>query len=255
MFGFKLRLGLGVSLVTSMWGLAEPRWAGAQELAQEPAPAEAQGAEEDAAESGPPPAINLTGAPSMDLTTPAPGPAVGRTYHQHDGFYLRANAGLGTLLHAAVDAGTAGFDSGGLTLNFDLLLGGSPAPGFSLGAGVLGGLQMSGDWEAEGGGGSSSGDLTTLIVGPFVDGFPDAKKGWHFGGMAGLARVAFELPGSPDGDDAFGIGGAFWAGHDVWVAPEWSVGGLLRLDALRASENDVTTTAVGLTVMFSVLYN
>lgn len=219
--------------------------------AQEP-PAES--GEGESAEPAPPPAINLTGG--MDLTTPAPGPAVGRTFHQHEGFYGRLNAGLGTLLHASVDAGPLEFTSGGLTLNFDLLLGGSPAPGFSLGGGVLGSLQMSGDWELEGGGSAGgNGDLTTLIVGPFADGFPNAKDGWHFGGLVGLARVAFDAPGDAESDDAFGVGGAFWAGHDVWVAPEWSVGGLLRLDALRASKDDVTTTAVGLTLMFSVLYN
>lgn len=239
---------LGLAATASASGVL-----GVQDASAQEPPATTESGDEKPAEPAPPPSINLTGG--MDLTTPAPGPAVGRTFHQHEGFYARFNAGLGTLLHASVDAGAAEFTSGGLTLNFDLLLGGSPAPGFSLGGGVLGSLQMSGDWEADGGGPSGSGDLTTLIIGPFADGFPDAKGGWHFGGLAGLARVAFELPGGGDGEDSYGIGGAFWAGHDVWVAPEWSVGGLLRLDALRASKDDVTTTAVGLTLMFSVLYH
>jgi hypothetical protein len=113
---------------------------------------------------------------------------------------------------------------------------------------------MSGDWEVEGTGVSGSGDLGTLLIGPFADGFPDSKEGWHFGGLAGLARTAFEAPGGTS-EDAFGFGGAFWAGHDIWVAPEWSVGGLLRLDALRTSKDDVTLTTVGLSLMFTVLYN
>ena len=232
--------------------------------AQAPAPAPAAPetpATEVETPPEPPPAINLTGSPApstgptIDLSTPAPAPPVARQFHQHEGFYVRVSAGLGTLLTTDVDAPAGDLSSsGGLTLNYDLLVGGSPAPGFTLGGGVLGGIRMSGDWELEAGGGNVDGDLATLIIGPFADGHPEPKKGWHFGGLAGLARVAFDVPG--DTDSALGIGGAFWAGHDVWVAPEWSLGGLLRLDALRATaDDDVTVTEVGLTLMFSVLYN
>ena len=99
-------------------------------------------------------------------------------------------------------------------------------------------------------------DMMTLIVGPFADGYPISTGGFHFGGLVGLAYVGLGLPGGDD-QDAVGFGGAFWAGHDVWVAPEWSVGGSLRLDALRAttSDPDATVTEVGLTLSFSVLYN
>jgi hypothetical protein len=227
--------------------------ASAQAPAEEtsPAPAEAEAAPAEA-----PPAINLTGSPSIDLSTPKPGPPVAREFHQHEGFYLRLNAGLGTLLSANIDTVAGEVSSGGLTLNYDLLIGGSPAPGFTIGGGLLGGLQLSGDWELEGTGVSGSGELSTLIIGPFADGYFDPKRGWHMGGLAGLARVAFDVGGSDDGT-ALGFGGAFWTGYDAWVAPEWSIGGLLRLDALRAtnSDDDVTVTEVGLTLMFSVLYN
>jgi hypothetical protein len=41
------------------------------------------------------------------------------------------------------------------------------------------------------------------------------------------------------------------------VAPEWSVGGQLRLNALRAtnSDDEITVTAIGASLMFTVLYN
>lgn len=240
-------LGLGLMLSVAMGLAVSPA------AAQDPAPPTTP-SEEPAPPADPPPAINLTGAPTIDLSTPAPGAPVDRKFRQHEGFYLRLDVGLGSLLSANVDSPLGELSSSGLTLDYDLLIGGSPAPGFTVGGGVLGGLQMSGDWEVEGGG-TGSGDLVTLIVGPFADGFPDSKGGWHFGGLVGLARVALDAPGDDADDDAFGFGGAFWGGHDIWVAPEWSVGGLLRLDALRASKDDVTTTAVGLSLMFSVLYN
>jgi hypothetical protein len=225
--------------------------------ARAPAEGVAAPAEAEAAPAEAPPAINLTGSPSIDLSTPKPGPPVAREFHQHEGFYLRLNAGLGTLLSANIDTLLGDVSSGGLTLNYDLLIGGSPAPGFTIGGGLLGGLQLSGDWELEGSPVSGSGDMTTLIIGPFADGYFDPKRGWHMGGLAGLARVAFDVGGSGDGSDALGFGGAFWTGYDAWVAPEWSIGGLLRLDALRAtnSDEDLTVTEVGLTLMFSVLYN
>lgn len=230
--------------------------AAAQAAAPTPASPEAPASE---APPEPPPAINLTGSPapstgpSIDLSTPKPAPPIARKFHQHEGFYVRLGAGLGTLLSADLDTSGGDLSSGGLTLNYDVLIGGSPAPGLTLGGGLLGGLQMSGDWDVEGGG-SVDGDMATLLIGPFADGHPEPKGGMHFGGLAGLARVAFDAGGNSD--TALGFGGAFWAGHDVWVAPEWSLGGLLRLDALRATaDDDVTVTSVGLTLMFTVLYN
>jgi len=246
-FGTVKSLGLGLMLSVATGLAASPA------AAQAPAPP-ATPSEEPAPPADPPPAINLTGAPTIDLSTPEPAAPVDRKFRQHEGFYVRLDVGLGTLLSAKVDVPGDELSSSGLTLNYDLLIGGSPAPGFTIGGGVLGGLQLSGDWEFESGV-TGSGDLVTLLIGPFADGFPDSKGGWHFGGLAGLARTAFDAPGDDSDEDAFGFGGAFWGGHDIWVAPEWSVGGLLRLDALRTSKDDVTTTAVGLTLMFTVLYN
>jgi hypothetical protein len=230
----------------------------------EPAPAAAAPGEPPAP-TPPPPNFTPTTptAPTIDLAVPPPAPPVGRSYRQHEGFYARVNVGLGSMLSATVENDAGGeLETGGLTLNYDLLVGGSPAPGFSLGGGVIGGFQMSGDWES-GGIEASGGDMTTLIGGPFADGFPMSNGGWHFGGLVGLAYAGLKAPGATEGSDAVGFGAAFWAGHDVWVAPEWSVGGNVRLDALRAtgsetvsgSDVDYTVTEVGLTLSFSVLYN
>ncbi len=241
-----------VSFVPSV-GWAQPAAPAVEAAPDEPAPPLDPAPPEES------PSINLTGAasPIIDLSTPEPGPPVAREFHQHEGFYVRVSGGLGSLLSANVDGGAGELSTGGLTLNYDLLIGGGPAPGFTIGGGVLGGVQLSGDWETTGGLSSGSGNLSTLIIGPFADGYPEPKGGWHMGGLGGLARVALDTPGPGGDSSALGFGGAFWAGHDVWVGPEWSVGGLLRLDALRAtnSDDDLTVTEVGLTLSFSVLYN
>ncbi len=202
--------------------------------------------------------INLTDpSPTIDLSTPRPGPPVGREYRQHEGFYVRVGGGLGSLLSANVDVDQLELSSSGVTLELEALVGGSPASGLTLGGGVLASLQLSGDWEAEDVVGTESADLTTIIIGPFADGHPHPRGGFHVGGLLGLASVAFEAPGGGEGQDALGVGGAGWLGYDAWVAPEWSIGGALRLDALRAtnSDDDVTVSKVGATLSISVLYN
>jgi hypothetical protein len=221
-------------------------------LAQTPPPAEP----EPPASAEPPARINLSGSssPTIDLSTPPPPPRVLREYHRHEGFYLRASGGLG-YLGATLDTGVFEADSSGMGLNFELLVGGGPAPGLSVGGGVLGGLQLFGDWESDQVAGSTSGDLTTFVIGPFVDGYPDPNGGLHIGGLIGLATASFEVPGASDGLNGIGIGGAGWLGYDVWVAPEWSMGGALRLDALRASDDDVSISQLGISLMLSVVYN
>jgi hypothetical protein len=205
----------------------------------------------------PEPRINLTGSasPTIDLSTPPPPPRVLREYHRHEGFYLRMGGGLG-YLGASLDTDVSDeFDSSGMGLNFELLVGGGPAPGLAIGGAVLGSVQLFGDWEADDIPGSTSGDLTTFIIGPFADGYPDPNGGWHLGGMLGLATASFDVPGGDDGVNGIGFGGAGWVGYDVWVAPEWSMGGALRLDALRATDDDVSISSLGITLAISVVYN
>jgi hypothetical protein len=191
--------------------------------------------------------------PAIDLAVPEPAAPVDREYRQHEGFYLRANVGLGSF-SASGDVATVDLSTGGMSLAYDLLVGFGPAPGFALGAGVAGDLQLSGDWEfgpVDGG----SGDLSSFVIGPFVDAYPNPKGGWHFGGLAGLGLHSLDAGGGGEASSGIGFGGAAWAGHDVWVGPEWSVGGQLRLDASRTTDDDLTIARIGLSLSFSVIYN
>jgi hypothetical protein len=197
-------------------------------------------------------------APKMNLATPAPAPPEGREYHLHEGFYTRVGVGMGGLFNSK-SSGSFSSNTGGMSLSFELLIGGSPAPGFAIGGGVLGGVQLTGTWDVNEGDGlenvdvNANGNLLTLVIGPFVDGFPGAAGPFHLGGAVGLGVGSVSV--QDERRTPLGVGGAFWAGWDVWVAPEWSLGGRLRLDGMYGKDGEVNASSVGASVMFSVLYH
>ena len=236
----------GLALVLSIAGQAS---------AQAPAAAPA---EPDTELATPEPAtgtVNLTGKPKMDLTTPPPPPPQARTYQQHEGFYTRVDVGVGAL-YSSKSGGLLNASTGGMSFVYDILIGAGPAPGITLGGAAIGSIQLTGDWEQDDTELTlGSGNVLSLVLGPFVDGFPDSKGGFHMGGSAGLAFAKFDVGEIDDGASAIGVGGAFWSGWDVWVAPEWSMGFMLRIDALYAKDNDISVSTVGGNLMFSVLYN
>jgi hypothetical protein len=194
--------------------------------------------------------------PSIDVSVAPPPPPVPRTFQVHEGFYLRAALGVGVLgSDLSYDVGDD-LTTGGIQLEADLLIGGGLAPGMTLGGGVNYSVQLSGDWELDDSDVTvSDGDLSTFIIGPFVDGYPIAKDGWHFGGLAGLAIASFDPGPTADNSTAYGFGGSFWAGHDVWVAPEWSVGGLIKVSALSATDDDINATKLAISLMFTAVLN
>ena len=239
-------LGAGVLISGSAAAQATPAPATPEAAPAQPAPSAA-----------PAQKIELTPAkPKMDLTTPVPAGPVGRTYHTHDGFSVRANFGLGAIFGKASSGGGVGdVATGGFSLNYDLLIGGSPSPGFTLGAGISGSMQLSGNWQIDDNTEVGNGNLNMFVVGPFADGYPNANSGLHFGGMVGFARLGADTSSVTDSVSALGVGGAFWMGSGLWVAPDWSVGGLVRLDAATGKDGDSSVTSAGVSVMFSVLYN
>jgi len=168
---------------------------------------------------------------------PVPVAVARRGYHVHDGFYLRMAAGLG--------GGRAGvstnresaknFGVGGPGLALNLWIGGTPWRGVAIGGLMsLHGMSDSRttiegteyDERMQGG---------IVMLGMFVDAFPDPQRGLHFGGALGLAglslkaeRNALAAQGVKDYDGG-GLGLSAWIGYMGWVGPEWSLGGMLQL--------------------------
>jgi hypothetical protein len=109
----------------------------------------------------------------------------------------------------------------------------------------------------EDGEGTSQHDVTSGLVGVFVDGFPVPSGGWHLGGLIGLGGHTLSQDALVDSTGGFG--GAIWAGYDQWVGDDFSVGGLLRFTAMRSTgeENDLDLTAstASLAILFTALYH
>ncbi|HEY5373377.1 MAG TPA: hypothetical protein VIK01_06805 [Polyangiaceae bacterium] len=187
---------------------------------------------------------------------------VHRTYHMHEGFYLRTSLGFGDYRASFTDNNhnNQNFTEHGNTIAIDLLIGGSPSPGVSIGGGLLLEPLFSADYDRNGNGSGSHDGFATL-VGPFIDGFPDATKGWHLGGMIGLGAQSFQDVNATSGTTtrAGGLGGAAWFGYDFWVAGEWAIGPQLRLMGMRTSDTksgeDVSAWARSFTLGMSAVFN
>ncbi len=198
--------------------------------------------------------------PKIDVSVPAPGPEVQREYQMHEGFYLRGNLGIGSLSNRFDDGSPTNKDlkGNGFAFSFDLLAGGSPAPGFTVGGALISSAAFSSSFERDGQ--KADRDASLGMLGVFVDGFPKATGGFHLGGAFGLAQVKIEKQMGDLGKDTLGgFGGAAWIGQDFWVADEWSMGGLLRFAGAltSASQNNVETSAstFSTSLMFTTLYN
>ena len=167
----------------------------------------------------------------MNLSVAPPGAALERKAYAHEGFYLRVNVGPGFQYASA-----GGSDSTDFAVGTDLLNGGSPAPGMVLGGGALGTIGFRGDAGLH------------YLVGPFFDAFPNNKDGWHLGALLGVS-------GTTQNSNVFGGGGSIWAGYDIWVAPEWSAGFLLRGTGTYMGGNGVDMGTFSMVALISVLYN
>lgn len=199
------------------------------------------------------------GAPGNDLPTVPPPP---RGAHYHDGLYLRMALGLGfsgSLVSSdAASVPDYSFSGGGAAV--DVWLGGTPLPGLALG----GGLSVSSAKSTtrriadESHSGDVSGDAE--LIGFFIDGFPDPERGFHVGGMVGLASSHTKIKDSSK-DDFSGAGGGLgaWLGYDMWVGEQWSLGGMLRFTGtLARDEHDgvkYQTSQGGVALSFTALYH
>lgn len=194
----------------------------------------------------------------INLYTPEPAPSTPRSYHMHDGFYLRASVGIGSLRAALDDKHPSGesLHGAGASFHLNLLVGGSPAPGLAIGGALLGEGTAAVDFDR----GDVHGfdrSMQLVIVGPFIDGFPRVNRGWHFGGSVGLARLSLGSTSRDERRDTNGIGGAFWLGNDFWVGPDWSVGPLLKFSGAltQRSDPDLTTSSFSISILFTALYH
>ncbi len=248
---------VGVAIITAWSTAAAAQWTdapadGDTAPASGEAPASDAAATTDEAASASNESTSEKEPPKIDVTTPEPEPPVARSYHVHDGFYLRLNIGIGGHAITYNDDITA---SGG-SVAFDALVGGSPNPGFAIGGALIG--DYSPNLALEGTTADLEANVQTGIIGVFIDGFPDPKGGFHIGGALGLANIQTD-PSAGDVRNDTGFGGAAWIGYDAWVGDEWSVGGLVRFATAvgrsKEGDQDLDSRSSALTLLFTALYH
>ena len=191
-------------------------------------------------------------------------------YH-HDGVYVRLGAGVGLIRDSVhmTQGGISGFDQKGTVTGFgqanELAVGGALAPGLILAGGFFlnvayGAKRDFGDIDTQAGNG-----YAMLTWGPLVDYYPDADGGLHFELGFGLGATSGVAPASyDDAGGASGYGLIFGVGHEWWIAKQWAMGALLRLQHVESKDNIVTLlgpefdadhSANALGLMFTATFN
>jgi hypothetical protein len=264
---------IGLLVLAASWPAAAQDWQDAPgDPAAEPAPAAEQPPVDEPA-VGPVPAgaAPPKGLPQRINIEPPPPPArvPRRGYRTHDGFYLRLGIGAGYVSSNVSYEESAIPDRTlhGGAFAFDVMIGGSPARGLALGGGLW--LMSAPEPKVDAPTSEEYEDLGFDLVGFFVDGFPDPTAGFHVGGAVGIAALnatfaddAYDVEPDRIGDEqggTLGVGAAAWIGYDAWIAPEWSLGGMVRFSGAITSSNrdelEQRAGSRGLAILFTALHH
>lgn len=183
------------------------------------------------------------------LATCRPAAAQGRVpgeYH-NDGVYVRLGAGVGFVRDDVQmrQSGVFGFEQDGTVSGFgqanELALGGALAPGLVLAGGFFlntayGAKSEFGDVETQ-----SEDGYAVVSFGPLLDWYPSASAGLHLELGAGLGATSGVAPKTfDDAGGASGYGLIFGVGYEWWIAKQWAMGALVRLQHVEAEDNIVT---------------
>ncbi|MCL2822442.1 MAG: hypothetical protein FWD57_00450 [Polyangiaceae bacterium] len=164
--------------------------------------------------------------------------------YAHDGFFLRLE--LGAVYMHTTETVSLGSQSASRTIygggaNLGIMIGGTPADGVVIGGTINESVALSPKVKMEGNSYDTDDDakMNMLLVGPFVQFYPDDEEGFHFGASIGWSELS--LSDSSDSRSISGFGLAGWLGHDWWVDDEWSLGisGRIAYSALSTTESGV----------------
>lgn len=167
---------------------------------------------------------------------------------RHDGFYLRLGVGSGY----AIGELTAGMDSGskGFNIASEVAVGLGIRPGLSVGVGTFPMVAPGPTYD-----GVDAGGQHVSGTGPFADFYLDPAGGLHL--QAGLLLAAGYLDGSGQrpGKVGVGYGGMAGVGYDLFIADEWSLGGLARLTAYRLFAVDDSIRLLSTSLLVTATFN
>lgn len=173
------------------------------------------------------------------------------------GFYLRGSVGGGVIgVSLNPEPGYPEHDDDEAGVSAELLAGGSFFRGVALGGALLLDLAPSMDLGSRNLEGADA-PVGILLLGPFVDAFPDPESGWHFGGTLGFAGASLQTVDSSHHRLA-GFGGAIWAGNDFVASGDFRVGARLRLVHTQtrgdAGEVDLNASTLAAALMLTAAH-
>jgi len=167
---------------------------------------------------------------------------------------LRAASGFGAYEESlfADDASEYGGDVEGRTVGFaslgELTIGGTIAPGLVLGGGAYTAQLLSAHFKlARDSDGAPPSELdpelrTLALFGPFLQWYPNARRGFHVEAALGFAAITSDSGGSRGFEEpdyqAIGAGLVLGSGYEWFIADEWSIGVLGRMMAAVVTGED-----------------
>jgi hypothetical protein len=166
--------------------------------------------------------------------------------HLHDGFYLRMSLGLGPGSATEDLTGSPQYKWSGTGIMMDLMLGGSPIPGFVLGGAFVFHEISSPTIKSGGQSLDTSGldvSLNLATIGLFTAIYPDPKSGFNLHALVGYSTVSVSIGGtnydvgSPSGVSLMG-----GLGYDFWISDQWSLGPDFRIAYCNAKTTVGTAT-------------
>ncbi len=248
--------GLVVSITTA--ALAQPE---APPPAEAPPPGAAAPQTAPPAYTPPPPPAYPPPPPPTVMLMPPKAPDPGR--HLHDGFYLRTSLGLGPGKATENITGEPQYIWSGTALMFDVMIGGSPVPGFVLGgAFVYHGIsnptvKRNGSGLSED---TSDVSLNLATFGLFTAIYPIPTRGFNLHALLGYSQVSVSIGGNtidrgnPSGPSFMG-----GVGYDFWISDNWSIGPDFRIAYCKAKyDSNGTSDEISMlipTLSFTATYN
>ena len=239
-------------------------------LAQQPAPPPGPPAQQPAPGQYPPPPPDQYQQPAPGQYPPPPtgpyqqpyqnyGPAVMPGYHQHDGFFFRAQIGGGytSLEQSDADLTIAG---GGAAVN--LAFGGAVSDRLIIYGEIFDSTASKPTLTVAGTDiGEADGDASVVGVGAGVAYYLPSNT--YFSGSLLMQQLTLiDADGDQAGETEFGPGLKLQVGHEWWVSHDWALG--LAAQFLAGTMDDTDTdlngdalkwTATGFSLLFSATYN
>lgn len=149
----------------------------------------------------------------------------------HDGFFMRLGLNFGYMsMTETYNYSNAEFEVSGSAVGFDLILGGTPVPGFVIGGGLFGLTSSKPNAKVGNVEGELDGSMLFAGMGLVLQYYFNPNDGFHLQGLLGFGALDYvSSSGQSGGNDPTGPFFGLGLGYDFWVADQWSIGPFVRV--------------------------